>query len=240
MNWDLNAHDIEVLTVVLGGLLSYCVAHYVLSANYFEAFFKNFDEASQKANGYFSSQIARGLLMGLIGLFCAHRAGLSFTFLELHPLTFLKSMGWAIGAMALFLPFLWLSAKKASIQAAYPELRVAPRDRALVLNCAASWFVFLLGYEIIFRGLILHYGIQAWGLWPGIAVMTGMYVLAHMHKPASETLICFVIGPAFAYLTLETGSLWTVVILHVMIAVTTENLAASFNPEFTLQPPKSP
>lgn len=239
MIWEMNAHDIEVLTVILGGLLSYALAHYVLNASFFEFFFSQFDNASQKANGYFMSQIARGLLMGLVGLFCAYRAGLSFSFLDLEPTAFLKSLGWALGAMVVFSPFIWASAKKPNIQAVYPELRVAPRDRTLVLNCAAGWFVFLLGYEIIFRGLILHYAVQAWGLWPGIAIMTGMYVLAHMHKPASETFICFIVGPIFAYLTLETGTLWTVVILHVTIAVMTENLAARFNPDFIAHLPES-
>ena len=66
----------------------------------------------------------------------------------------------------------------------------------------------------------------------GIAIMTGLYVLAHLHKPGSETFACLVVGPAFAYLTLETGTIWAVFILHTLIGITNENLAAKFNPEF--------
>lgn len=93
----------------------------------------------------------------------------------------------------------------------------------------------MLGYEILFRGLLLQYGIVNWGLWTGVAVMTGLYVLAHLHKPASETFACLVVGPAFAILTLETGTIWAVVVLHALIAITNENLAAKFNPEFQHQ-----
>ena len=60
-------------------------------------------------------------------------------------------------------------------------------------------------------------------------------VLAHLHKPASETFACLVVGPAFAILTLETGTIWAVVVLHALIAITNENLAAKFNPEFQHQ-----
>ena len=217
---------------MLGATLVFCLAHYSFRADNLERFFKKYDVPSRQANAYFSSQVARGFILGGAGIVYTLYAGISLDYLNLSLISFFKSLGWALAVMVVFLPFIWASAKKPEIQKCYPELRVAPRDTHLVLNSATGWFVFLLGYEIVFRGLLLHYGIKIWGLWPGIAVMTALYVLAHLHKPASETFACFFVGPLFAYLTIETGTVWTVVLLHVMIAVTNENLAAKYNPEF--------
>jgi len=234
-NWTLGAKDIEILTVILGGTLLFCVAHYIITAKNFEQIFDSQKKAARQANGYLLSTLSRGVLLGLASIFIANRVGLSLHFLSLSPLPLLKGVGMALGIYVLLIPILIFSAKKPEIQNFYPELRVVPRDRALVINSAAGWFVFLLGYEILFRGLLLQYGIVNWGLWTGVAVMTGLYVLAHLHKSASETFACLVVGPAFAILTLETGTIWAVVVLHALIAITNENLAAKFNPEFQHQ-----
>ncbi len=232
MKWNVKPTDINVLAVIIGATLAYCLAHYVFKAQNLERFFKKNDLPSKQANAYFSSQLARGFILGATGITYSLYAKVSLDFLSLRLMPLIKSMGWAIGGMLLFLPFIWSSSKKPNIQQFYPELRVAPRDKHLVLNSATGWFIFLLGYELIFRGLLLHYGVKTWGLWPGIAVMTALYVLAHLHKPASETFACFFVGPIFAYITLETGTIWAVVFLHAMIAITNENLAAKYNPEF--------
>ena len=232
MTWDFKSDDVYTLAVILGATLAYCLAHYVSRADNLERFFPKHDLPSRQANAYFSSQIARGFILGGAGIIYSLYANISLDFSSFDFVPFLKSIGWAIGVMLVFLPFIWSSAKKPEIQKFYPELRVAPRDKHLILNSATGWFVFLLGYEIIFRGLLLHYGVKTWGLWPGIAVMTALYVLAHLHKPASETFACFLVGPLFAYFTLETGTVWTVVFLHAMIAITNENIAAKYNPEF--------
>ena len=238
LNWALNAKDIEVLTVILGGTFLFCVGHYVCSDIVMERFFAKRTPLEQRANGYFLAVLLRGLVLGLGSLFVAQRVGLSLDFMSLAPGPLFKNVALGIGIFVLLLPVLWGSAQKKEIQAHYPELRLVPRDRAIVLNSAAGWFVFMLGYEILFRGLLLHYGILEWGLWPGIAVMTGLYVLAHLHKPGSETFACLVVGPAFAYLTLETGTICAVVVLHTLIGITNENLAAKFNPDF--QNPETP
>ena len=230
--WHVNAKDAEVLTVLLGSTFFFCVGHYVCTPKVMERFFKSQTEVERMANSYFLAVFLRGLVLGAGALWIAQRVGLSLRFLSLAPGPLFKNLALGSAIFVLLLPILWVSAKKADVQAHYPELRLAPRGRAIVLNSAADWLVFMLGYELLFRGVLLHYGVLEWGLWPGIAIMTGLYVLAHLHKPSSETFVCLLVGPAFAYLTLETGTIWAVVILHTLIGITNENLAAKFNPNF--------
>lgn len=143
-----------------------------------------------------------------------------------------RSILLALGGWLLVLPAVLHSARQPKIQAAYPELRVQPRTPRVVAASAFAWLIYLVGYELFFRGFLLHWGIDLWGVVPGIAVMTLVYVLAHLGKPRAEMLICFVAGPAFAALTLWTGTIWSVTLLHLLIALTNENAAAHWNPEF--------
>ena len=119
------------------------------------------------------------------------------------------------------------------MQRHYPELRVPVRNRAIILKSATAWIVYLTGYEFLFRGAVLFYGITHFGMWNGVSLMTVIYVLVHLDKPSSETFICFLAGPLFAFVTLYFSSIWSMVILHSTIVIATENLAARYNPRFS-------
>jgi membrane protease YdiL (CAAX protease family) len=62
-------------------------------------------------------------------------------------------------------------------------------------------------------------------------MMTALYVLAHLNKPAPETLSCFVMGPLFAALAFASDGIWLPWLVHVAIAVVSENAAARANPD---------
>ena len=64
--------------------------------------------------------------------------------------------------------------------------------------------------------------VETWGLWPGMSVMVGLYVLAHLDKAPSEALSCFPMGVVFGLLSLTTGSIVWPWLLHVGIAVGSE------------------
>jgi membrane protease YdiL (CAAX protease family) len=172
------------------------------------------------------------LVLAVVGLGASFALGLPLDWLSVEPRALATSMGIAVLVWLALLPVLLHSARRPEIQAAYPELRVSPRTRGIVGASALAWGVYLVGYELLFRGFLLHWGISLWGLWFGIAAMTLIYVAAHLRKPRVELLVCFVVGPAFAGLTLGTGSIWAVSLLHLLIALTSENAAARFNPEF--------
>jgi membrane protease YdiL (CAAX protease family) len=126
--------------------------------------------------------------------------------------------------------FVAISSRSPKMHALYPEFRqptASPSQRAL---SASSWMVYLAGYELLFRGVILSVAISALGLWAGIAAHTALYVLAHLHKPAGETLSCFLIGPVFALVALEYGivAAWFV---HCAVAITGEQVSGTTNPQ---------
>ena len=117
---------------------------------------------------------------------------------------------WVALPYAVSVPALWLSARNNDPDGATPM----------------EWAVYLLGYECLFRGALLTGLVEPMGVWPALAVVTGLYTLAHLHKDAGETLSCIPMGLVFGWGALKTGGFLGPFVLHVLIAVTHDRFAA--------------
>ena len=128
--------------------------------------------------------------------------------------------------MLVVLPLVAFSASRHSSGEHYPTIRSARWDLRLHVANAASWLVFLVAYEFAFRGFLL-FSLAEWtNAWTAVAITTGLYVLAHLHKPASETIGCIPMGVIFALAALRTGMMWVPLLMHFAIAVTSDVFAS--------------
>lgn len=113
-----------------------------------------------------------------------------------------------------------LTAPRQSARGKYPQIQVdGPWPARLVLANAATWGIYLLGYEILLRGVLLTSLARGMPEWPAIAVTTLAYTWAHLPKHPSETIGSIPLGLLFGWITLRTGSLWPVWIAHTVMGV---------------------
>jgi membrane protease YdiL (CAAX protease family) len=172
------------------------------------------------------------MAVGTAGLVA--RLGLPLADTALVPRSPTLSTGLAVGLGLLAMPLLIAAVRLPEMRQFYPEiwpqLPASWRTRHRVAAVAGGWLVYLLGYEALFRGLLLPVLVAAIGIWPGMAVATGLYVLAHLDRPSAETLASIPTGFAFALLTLTTGSFLAALLLHWIIATANELAAAARGP----------
>jgi membrane protease YdiL (CAAX protease family) len=172
------------------------------------------------------------MAVGTAGLVA--RLGLPLTDTALLPQSPTLSTGVAVGLGLLAIPLLIAAVRLPEMRQFYPEIwprlpaSWTPRKR--VAAVAGGWLVYLLGYEALFRGLLLPGLVAEIGIWPGMAIATGLYVLAHLDRPSAETLASIPTGFAFALLTLLTGSFLVALLLHWIIATANELAAAARGP----------
>ncbi|MBK8558077.1 MAG: hypothetical protein IPL65_21085 [Lewinellaceae bacterium] len=62
---------------------------------------------------------------------------------------------WTLGLASVIVALTFISAKKPSSLAIYPEIRQAVWKPALLIQSNGSWMLFLLAYELMFRGILL-------------------------------------------------------------------------------------
>ncbi|MGQ1786866.1 CPBP family intramembrane glutamic endopeptidase [Saccharicrinis sp. GN24d3] len=112
--------------------------------------------------------------------------------------------------------------KNTSHREQYPEIRVGNWKTSLYIINSLSWAAYLLGYEFLFRGILLHSCIEAWGTFVAILINTLLYALAHLHKGRFETLGSIPLGILFCGISIWTHSFTTVFVLHCLIALSND------------------
>ena len=142
----------------------------------------------------------------------------------------LRTFGYAAAAGAVVLGPVWLAGRKDATQARYPHIRDPQVSVELGLVNLAAWGWYLLGYELLFRGVLLFPLVEPFGLEPALAISTALYVFAHLHKEGGETAACLLMGLVFGGMAWADGSIWAPWLLHVAITVVGETSAARHHP----------
>lgn len=132
---------------------------------------------------------------------------------------------WWLIPLVVLVPGTFLASRGAAFANDYPEAPVKAWTRARWWTNAATWAVYLAGYELLFRGLCLAVLVDELGVVPGIAATTALYVLAHLPKSLAESLGSFPMGVVFAQQVLLGQSIllpWT---LHCVMALSADTFA---------------
>lgn len=118
------------------------------------------------------------------------------------------------------MPLAFYSSKKEKNMVNYPQIRVREWDRGLVVKNVIGWTLYLVGYEFLFRGILLFPVVDVVGVWPAIAINTAMYSATHIPKGMDEAIGAAPLGIVLCLITLMTGTLWVAIVVHIAMALT--------------------
>jgi membrane protease YdiL (CAAX protease family) len=151
--------------------------------------------------------------------------------LKLIPETSLFSMIWIIGLCILVIPLVYFSAKKAKNLVNYPQIRSKYWNKKMFYMNAFGWFIYLFGYELLFRGILLFPLVDSLGVWPAIAINIALYSATHIPKGLDETIGALPLGLVLCILTLYSGTIWIAFFVHVAMAWTNSFTALKHHPD---------
>jgi membrane protease YdiL (CAAX protease family) len=157
----------------------------------------------------------------------AKACGLSFSFTGTLP-------WWSYLVFPLILLLSYLSASTPSNLALYPQIRVENWSLRILLISTVSWMAFLVAYEFLFRGFLLFATLQVLDPWMAIALNCSLYAFAHFYKGPRETFGAIPAGILLCYLTLQTGNIWSAVIIHSVMALSNEWFSLRAHPQMNL------
>ena len=153
--------------------------------------------------------------------------GLGFSFTTPPP-------WWSYLLIPLILGLGIFAAGKPGNLALYPQIRLKQWTPPLLFISAISWMVFLIGYEFLFRGFLLHASLAIMQPVPAFALNCALYALAHVYKGPGETFGAIPVGIVLCYLTLVTGNIWSAVILHSVMALSNEWFSIQAHPDMKI------
>jgi membrane protease YdiL (CAAX protease family) len=145
--------------------------------------------------------------------------------------TTLFSAVWILGLSLLVIFLSYKSAGKPENLAHYPQIRAKVWTQKTVMINAGGWALYLLGYEFMFRGILLFPLADHLGIWPAIAVNTALYSATHIPKGFTEALGAIPLGLVLCLLTLSSGTIWIAFFVHLTMALTNSFASLKFHPE---------
>jgi membrane protease YdiL (CAAX protease family) len=183
--------------------------------------------------------VAMGVMPALIVLLVFPEMTLEGLGIRFNGPAALFSLGWTLFLSALVIPLASISARKPKNLVNYPQIRARRWTRRIVVINALGWALYLLGYEFLFRGVLLFPLVDQIGVWPAIAVNIALYSATHIPKGLEETLGAIPLGLVLCLLTLASGTLWIAFLVHLAMAWTNSFTALKFHPDIHYQKPKT-
>jgi membrane protease YdiL (CAAX protease family) len=117
----------------------------------------------------------------------------------------------------------------------YPQIRMKKwTTRKFFINIL-TWTLYLLGYEFMFRGLLLFSFYYAYGIIPAIMVNCLLYSLVHIPKGKKETIGAIPLGLILSLITLHTGSFLVAFIFHIIMALSNDYFAIKAHGSMSFQ-----
>ena len=146
-----------------------------------------------------------------------------------------ESLLWIAGLGTVIIVVNLFAARKPDNLDLYPQIRIARWTPRILAASSLGWALYLLGYEFIFRGVLLFLCVPVFGVWPSIVLNVSFYALVHLPKGVRETVASIPMGLILCLLTLKTGTIWVAWFAHVILALSNEYLSLYFHPEMRLE-----
>lgn len=102
--------------------------------------------------------------------------------------------------------------------------------KQFLINCL-GWVLYLTGYEILFRGILLMACYSSFGLWPAIAINVAIYSAIHMVKGKEQAIGAIFFGTTACYFALTRETIWIPLIMHIVLSLFSDYFSIRFNKE---------
>lgn len=176
------------------------------------------------------------LLMGMIPLLLlVYIPGLSPAEhgINLHHLN--QSTVWIGMLMPLVVGVNMYFARKPANLKHYPQVRLQEWNIGSLTVNFTSWALYLLGYEMLFRGFLLFTFYHAMGAPAAVAINVLLYALAHIPKGRLEVMGAVPFGVVLCLITITTGSFFAAFVLHAFMALSNEFIAIRYHPDMRIK-----
>lgn len=150
------------------------------------------------------------------------------------PVTHQATYTWMAGFGGFVLVVNWLQARRPAHYGVYPLIRRARWTPALLFSSLLASSAFIVAYEFLFRGFLLFACVPLMGAYIAVAVNVLVYALAHVHKGMGETLGSVPLGILLCWITLSTGTIWAVVVIHLALTLSADVFALYYNPDMKM------
>lgn len=232
----LKEGDLTTAAPVIETIVFYMVYWFISQSEKVRSYFYNksdFDTASvryflfTKLLGF----TVLGVIPLIISLFILHGYSFSDFGLTHGNETFSLSVISTLSLAVVIAPLASMAARKAQDHEVFPQIRARVWTNKTIAANISGWFVYLLGYETLFRGVLLMPLATQLGIWPAVSINIALYSAVHIPQGARNAIGAIPVGLVFCLVTLATGTIWIAFFIHLTMALTNCFTAMIFHPD---------
>ena len=240
IDWTWTALDLKICLPILLTLVFFSIYWFTSKSKKIrERFYIKYDHDQASLKHIFFTKyfgfFSMGIFPTIICLFYLPELTLADLGLTLIYETSLFSLLWILGLSILIVPLVYFSAKNPKNLLNYPQIRAKVWTKKMIFVNAFGWFLYLFGYEFLFRGVLLIPLLEPLGMWPAITINIALYSATHIPKGLDETIGAIPLGFVLSLLTISSGTIWIAFIVHVVMAWTNTFTALKFHPDMKIQ-----
>lgn len=225
VDFTLRESDPTVIIPVLFTILFFMIYWFISQSGRFRNWhYDRYDHDTAAVRHFLSIKVLGFSVLGLIPLILTlillpgfSPADLGITFRVENPLF---SLAAATGLVLLAVFSAGTAARKAKDPDHFPQIRAKVWTTKTSLANIAGWGLYLLGYEILFRGILLMPLADHLGVWPAIAVNIALYAAAHIPQGPRDAFGAIPVGLIFCLVTLASGTVFIAFLVHLSMALT--------------------
>lgn len=239
MNYTLSPNDSDFAPILIISLatIGFLLAWFIsFSPKKLKKAIQQYGEEQALARQFITHKVLGIFFMGILPSFIVYLLlpnatqyfGLGFQNIGLSCL-------YICGLMSILLPFMILTSKKIDSQKVYPPLRLKTWTRPITLFDGLLWALYLLSYEILFRGLLLFICAEHLGVPLAITISIALYAATHTPKGAKESFGAIPLGFLFSVMTFHTGTIWAAFVIHFLLAFVNDLLHVHHSEEMAFE-----
>ena len=240
IDWTWTTLDLKICLPILLTLVFFSIYWFTSKSKKIrERFYDKYDHDQASLKHIFFTKFfgfcSMGIFPTIICLLYLPELTLADLGLTLIYETSLFSLLWIFGLSILIVPLVYFSAKNPKNLLNYPQIRAKVWTKKIICINALGWFLYLFGYEFLFRGVLLIPLLEPLGMWPAITINIALYSATHIPKGLDETIGAIPLGFVLSLLTISSGTIWIAFIVHVVMAWTNTFTALKFHPDMKIQ-----
>ena len=230
MNQLVNTNGFSASVVILSTVIFFYIYHYFVTSGQTEKYCDKISPPVQKEIVLFLlKKISGFLILGVFpGWMYYYILNPDFGLFGLSVAQFNKNLSVILSLITIIAVILFIN-QKINIQNNSLQINISEWSSFLFLINATGWIIYLIGYEFLFRGILLFECYISFGFWPAIAINVSIYSAIHLMYGKAQTFGSLLFGGVASYLTLSCGTLLIPIIMHVSLCLISDYFSIRFN-----------
>lgn len=221
--------EYRIAIVLVGTLVFFYIYYYFIHSEFLENRFEKKQSNKDEIKFFLTKKISGFLIMGVIpGVFYSLFISPNIDFFGFSIVQFLSVFIIILILSAIIILSVYAN-QKSSPERNSLQIKITEWNGILFGINSFGWIVYLIGYEYLFRGILLFECNSIFGFWPAIAINVVIYSAIHMVNGKDEAIGALIFGTIASYFTLVQGTILIPIFMHVVLSLFSDYFSIRLN-----------